>query len=47
MSKDVASQAKERARNCKDMAIADPEYTNGAYSSDMKPDALIAAVTGK
>ena len=45
LSKEVAVQAKEQARNCKDMAIADPEYANGAYKSDMKPDVLIAAVT--
>ena len=47
LDKDIAAKAKTRARDLKGMAIADPEYANGKYITDMTPDALIAAVTKK
>ena len=43
LDKDVAAKAKRIARDCRDIAIADADYANGEYLSDMIPDALIAA----
>ncbi len=43
LKKDIAAKAKEIARDCRDIAIADADYANGEYLTDMLPDALIAA----
>ena len=43
LDKDLAAKAKEIARDCRDIAIADADYANGEYLTDMLPDALIAA----
>ena len=43
LNKDLAAKAKRIARDCKDIAIADADYANGEYLTDMLPDALIAA----
>ena len=43
LDKDLAANAKRIARDCKDIAIADADYANGEYLTDMLPDALIAA----
>ena len=43
LEKDLAAKAKRIARDCKDIAIADADYANGEYLTDMLPDALIAA----
>lgn len=47
LDKDIAVLAKARAKDLKDIAIADMEYANGKYKEDMNPDALIAAVMRK
>lgn len=47
LDKETAVIAKAHARDLKGMAIADPEYANGRYITDMTPDTLIAAVTKK
>lgn len=47
LDKETAAMAKDYARDLKSMAIANPEYANGDYITDMPPDALIAAVTRK
>ena len=43
LDKDLAAKAKQIARDCRDIAIADADYANGEYLTDMLPDALIAA----
>jgi hypothetical protein len=43
LEKELAMKAKRIARDCKDIAIADADYSNGEYLTDMLPDALIAA----
>ena len=43
LEKELAMKAKRIARDCKDIAIADADYANGEYLTDMIPDALIAA----
>ena len=45
LEKEIATKAKARAKDLKDAALADSDYANGEYKNDMKPDALIAAVT--
>lgn len=47
LDKETAVLAKAHARDLKSSAIADPEYGNGKYITDMTPDALTAAVTKK
>ena len=47
LDKDLAANAKRIARDCKDIAIADADYANGEYLTDMLPDALIAAAIRK
>ena len=47
LEKDLAKRAKELARDLKDAALADSDYANGEYKSDMNPDALITTVTKK
>ena len=47
LDKDLAAKAKRIARDCKDIAIADADYANGEYLTDMLPDALIAAAIRK
>ena len=44
LDKETCVKAKRQAKDCKDIAIVDPEYANGDYKKDMQPDALIAAV---
>ena len=43
LEKELAMKAKRIARDCRDIAIADADYANGEYLTDMLPDALIAA----
>ena len=43
LDKELAAKSKQIARDCRDIAIADADYANGEYLSDMIPDALIAA----
>ena len=43
LDKELAAKAKRIARDCKDIAIADADYANEEYLTDMIPDALIAA----
>ena len=47
LDKDLAAKAKQIARDCRDIAIADADYANGEYLTDMLPDALIAAAMRK
>ena len=47
LEKELAMMAKRIARDCKDIAIADADYSNGEYLTDMLPDALIAAAMRK
>ena len=47
LEKELAMKAKRIARDCKDIAIADADYSNGEYLTDMLPDALIAAAMRK
>ena len=47
LEKDLAAKAKGIARDCKDIAIADADYANGEYLTDMLPDALVAAAMRK
>ena len=47
LEKELAMKAKRIARDCKDIAIADADYANGEYLTDMLPDALIAAAMRK
>ena len=47
LDKDLAAKAKQIARDCRDIAIADADYANGEYLTDMLPDALIASAMRK
>ena len=47
LEKEIATKAKVRAKDLKDAALADNDYTNGEYKNDMNPDTLIATVTKK
>ena len=47
LDKNLAAKAKQIARDCRDIAIADADYANGEYLTDMLPDALIAAAMRK
>ena len=43
LDKNLAAKAKQIARDCRDIAIADADYANGEYLTHMLPDALVAA----
>lgn len=47
LDRNLAAKAKQIARACRDIAIADADYANGEYLTDMLPDALIAAAMRK
>lgn len=47
LDRNIATKAKQLAKDCKDIAIADVDYANGEYLTDMHPDALIAATMAK
>ena len=47
LDKNLAAKAKQIARDCRDIAVADGDYVNGEYLTDMLPDALIAAAMRK
>jgi len=47
LDKNTAAMAKIHARDLRTAAIADLDYANGNYVTDMTPDALIAAVQKK
>lgn len=47
LDRDLAAKAKQIARDCRDIAVADGDYANGEYLTDMLLDALIAAAMRK
>ena len=47
LEREIATRAKNHAKELVSGAIVDTDYANGKYKEDMTPDALIAAVTKK